>query len=1137
MLTANPTDSIEIKKTQSMKLHQFVLPLFALTIADPICLADNSEWQPIIEDEFDRVMIGPDWHVLRGDWRIEAGKLRVTRIWPSDNNILCTRTMPRGDMRAVIGLRLDDIGYSVIRLGLRIGEKGWGGGGYPDDFLVNLNGSRDQEPFSVNKNGDIALRPATDYIVEMAIIDNKGSLKINERAVIKDKALLPERSENNRHFFINCMPNGWVHSVKLYTRPGATTALPLATNSRKENKQATVYAEDLIDPNNPAPGMQAAIDSLPSTGGVVILPAGDFLMRRHLALRSGVTLRGQGYDKTILKHADIHETKIVKLEQSVINCRATVEDASKYQIGDGISYGDRWSHVGGSNENQPGRDHFITAIEGKVLTIRGIAPKNSKTLKNFFPLVFCVVAEFVQVEDLTLRGPDSGKAGGGFNTCPVTFGCLYGARIHRVNVEKFPADGVSVQYAADTLVTDNTVTGTGFGFHPGTQTQRFLWGRNHSVGNGLGLYFCFSNENGVYYRNTLDNFGGYPGVGDVFNLLVSNDCKKSMGIDGAYAGLFFNNRMESLELSGHPVDPGRPLYFGPSHYYVVAEHQLGKLSIGESNKGHAIVGNTSLNPNEPLIVEGEPEDSVYAKKGLGLVEKLALKPGAGRDKPVARPSLPEPILDGHKYYSRFNTAGGFQKALDKLAKAGGTLQLPGGRYPLKQALKLPPKVTLAGHGVGTVLYAAGNYTGSLITGEGLDRSAVRTLTILSRYDPTVKRAAAIELNAVGSIHLENIDVRGWEGDGIHTTGANVTVRDCRVFGSAGNGYRLSGGKVHVEFSLAKSCEKGFVLENVKESGQIEGCVARSNRSSGIELNKVTNPLLIANNVGYNNEDGILLSDSTGGHVVSNLCRANNQALKGRAGIRLAGTANGCTVAYNHSSDDEIYASQAQGIIEEQTASQNIIRFNLACPMYMNHQPKGQAAPAALIARGRNSIVSDNQDRSVLPSGSSIESIALGFNEHPHKISMRKGGLKGQKIQAQNRLNHLTKLMEDTKNKAETFASQAAELRKKPDPANAKKLESLESQKKRYEGEAEKYVPQVELAKANLEIVANKLQNIEQKRMVRIARYTLMKARWDSAPADQIKRAEVGVGKAEDELGRLQSAIVRAKKRVAELGKK
>ena len=200
---------------------------------------------------------------------------------------------------------------------------------------------------------------------------------------------------------------------------------------------------------------------------------------------------------------------------------------------------------------------------------------------------------------------------------------------------------------------------------------------------------------------------------------------------------------------------------------------------------------------------------------------------------------------------------------------------------------------------------------------------------------------------------------------------------------------------------------------------------------------MTNPLLIANNVGYNNEDGILLSDSTGGHVVSNLCRANNQALKGRAGIRLAGTANGCTVAYNHSSDDEIYASQAQGIIEEQTASQNIIRFNLACPMYMNHQPKGQAAPAALIARGRNSIVSDNQDRSVLPSGASIESIALGFNEHPHKISMRKGGLKGQKIQAQNRLNHLTKLMEDTKNKAETFASQAAELRKKPDPANAK----------------------------------------------------------------------------------------------------
>jgi hypothetical protein len=314
-------------------------------------------------------------------------------------------------------------------------------------------------------------------------------------------------------------------------------------------------------------------------------------------------------------------------------------------------------------------------------------------------------------------------------------------------------------------------------------------------------------------------------------------------------------------------------------------------------------------------------------------------------------------------------------------------------------------------------------------------------------------------------------------------------------------------------------------------------VARSNRSSGLVLKDVANPFLIANNSGYNNGDGILLENVTGGHIVSNLCRTNNQSLDGRAGIRLTGTSSGCTVAYNHCSDDEIYASQAQGIIEEETAGKNVIRFNLACPMYMNHQPGNRPAPPALIAEGKGSIIKDNQDRSVMPSGSSIESIALGFNEHPHRISMRKAGLKGQEKQARSRFNLLTKLLEDTKKKAASFASQAAELRKKQDPADAKKLQGLEAQQKRFEAEAAKHVPQLELAKATLSIATNKLNKIEQERNVRIARYTLMKARWDSAPASRIKKAEQGVKKAEDDLERIHAAIARAEKIVADLGKK
>ena len=46
-------------------------------------------------------------------------------------------------------------------------------------------------------------------------------------------------------------------------------------------------------------GIQKAIDSLPSGGGIVQLPAGRFVLERYLFLKSGTTLRGKG-GKTVL---------------------------------------------------------------------------------------------------------------------------------------------------------------------------------------------------------------------------------------------------------------------------------------------------------------------------------------------------------------------------------------------------------------------------------------------------------------------------------------------------------------------------------------------------------------------------------------------------------------------------------------------------------------------------------------------------------------------------------------------------------------------------------------------------------------------------------------------------------------------
>jgi hypothetical protein len=46
-------------------------------------------------------------------------------------------------------------------------------------------------------------------------------------------------------------------------------------------------------------GIQEAIDSLPSLGGVVAISPGEFLLRRSIRIRNGITLQGAG-EKTVL---------------------------------------------------------------------------------------------------------------------------------------------------------------------------------------------------------------------------------------------------------------------------------------------------------------------------------------------------------------------------------------------------------------------------------------------------------------------------------------------------------------------------------------------------------------------------------------------------------------------------------------------------------------------------------------------------------------------------------------------------------------------------------------------------------------------------------------------------------------------
>lgn len=70
------------------------------------------------------------------------------------------------------------------------------------------------------------------------------------------------------------------------------------------------------------------------------------IMRRHLLLPSGVTLRGRGAGKTTLVHCDTAQGEIVSAKSGNGRHLVALKDASAFRPGDAVCYGGRWAHPG-----------------------------------------------------------------------------------------------------------------------------------------------------------------------------------------------------------------------------------------------------------------------------------------------------------------------------------------------------------------------------------------------------------------------------------------------------------------------------------------------------------------------------------------------------------------------------------------------------------------------------------------------------------------------------------------------------------------------------------------------------------------------------------------------------------------------
>jgi len=365
-----------------------------------------TDWQPVLRDRFARAALGSDWRILRGDWRIEDGKLRITRQWPSDSVIMCTKAVRHPNVMVALEVTLGE--KDTMRLQLRSGEILWGGGGILESFGIALKGvpadaittteEKDPWPIEINK----------PHRVQLQIRDGQARATVDGQTVT-EREIAEARSEVNVYFAVNCLPNGTIDEFALMAIPDVMGAEPVALRKapKGQNTKATVDADAYIKRarNNPAIGIQNAINSLPNTGGVVILPEGEFLMRRHVQLRSNVSLRGQG-PQTVLIAPSCFSTGIREIEEQNGQCLLTVADGSGLQPGDSVCYGPTWGHPGTVGVGPGGGNRGVTvlAVDGNTVTVTEPPPGKIRILRHWFPLIYARQAEFVEVKDLTLRG-------------------------------------------------------------------------------------------------------------------------------------------------------------------------------------------------------------------------------------------------------------------------------------------------------------------------------------------------------------------------------------------------------------------------------------------------------------------------------------------------------------------------------------------------------------------------------------------------------------------------------------------------------------------------------------------------------------------------------------------------------------
>ncbi|MCC6579595.1 MAG: right-handed parallel beta-helix repeat-containing protein [Phycisphaeraceae bacterium] len=923
-----------------MSMAAMLLLSCGIAWSSPADEAASPRWQQVFEDRFaPRSTLGPKWLVLRGPWQVDSGGegLRLDTTGRAMSFLMCEQPLWRRNVRVTAKVWVGK--GSLLGLRLQAGAMGWGAGGPDDRVGVDVHDAGQLlQPRPCVASCDVT--PGQWHDVTLTLVDGVCVVRVDGWHVGQCDV---KQARNPLQNQLQCIGIGSVKvkGVTVATAPMSSPPPAVKWNDAATNRHATVMAQAYVNDAKPDAGLQAAIDALPPTGGVVALPAGRFVLRRYLELQDYVTLAGQGGGSggTVLTLSAHHDL----------------------QPGDAVG---PWGYPG--DPSRPGMTRLLVeSVRGGKVTLN--QPSRTGLTERLFPMICSYESLFADIRDLTIRGTRQGTDGQ-FENCPITLGLTSQSRVMRVCIDQWNGDGISVQAADDARVFDCTVSGTQMAIHPGSVTAGAMIARNLTRSNVAGLFYCWYNERGLAMGNHLDNIRGYPDHGDAFNILAGNRIDQPLLLMSGRHGVLMENRLPWLSLGGIDSD----LHAGPLNTqgfmreletpmpgdamspggFVAACNTLDSVTLWPGMVNVVAMNRNGQNAGAMMnFTGGKDADSVVTGHVDGLPDDLPMDLLERLDA-AAKPALPAPVIDGREVYDPSRPDCGFQAALDELGQQGrGTLLLPGGRYPIAAPLLVPSGVTLSGYGCGSVLVPVGQATSAIIV-QNAKHATVRDLLIEGGYGEGEPRKAAIVIAAGSDITLDSLDIAGFEGEGVVMQGRNLSMKDCRVITATGVGVVVVDSQhVTIQTSSVTQCGGGVQLVRT-EDAMIRGCLSRRNRSFGFQLDG-KRLALIASSACDNLGDGVRVDHVQGGLIAANMVANNARAGRDFAGIHLAQQARECRVVFNNCGDDQRQSSQTVGIREDEASHGNDIRFNAVTTMF----PAGDGTQVQ--SHGKATTVKDN----------------------------------------------------------------------------------------------------------------------------------------------------------------------------------